>query len=297
MIDESSSLSPAEVSAGWSTARSLEFVSEVQLSTHICSYYRVDIAALKAMKPTILLTTLRKPMDAFFSEGPGLEELKAAIMRTIPTIRVIHDIDPMTISEIYAASFLISMSFLYGEPIHIVRDTRKQLARIARDSSSSRHSSRYVPLRVAVVQWDDPIYLAAGWIPEAISIAGGVPSTETVPGGASVAVGVSDLLLADVVVFAICAVDLAGCSLRARKFTQIHASILANSRSSVRLVAVDASVNFSRPTLSALVGTTQLIADIINNKSNPGWTEINRNMSKNHLSEFALDSSSRRGRT
>lgn len=243
-----------QVAAGWAAAtnRAPPLVPDLQALT--CAYYGVDLDALASTRPTLLLSILPEPSSPL---APTHEEITAALRSAIPSLRAVLHIDPATASEIAAATRTIA--------------TALGITTIPHFSLSPRITNTPTPT-VAVLQWADPVYLAGAWIPEAVRNASG-RSIHTRIGGASASCTVAQLAQYDIVVFAVCALGLQRCTKIARNFLAKHKHNTSFRRT--RFVAVDATRAFTFATPAMFRETTEVIMDILGNRSNPAkWTEM-----------------------
>lgn len=116
-------------------------------------------------------------------------------------------------------------------------------------------------LKVAIVQWADPLFLAGDWVPGVAILAGSDGDGFTHEGGPSVSVMVEDVTGVDLLVFAVCAVQLAGCRTIVNDFMEKNSKALRGWNG--RVLFTDATTLFSRPSLSAVVQSAEVIAEIV----------------------------------
>lgn len=110
------------------------------------------------------------------------------------------------------------------------------------------------------MQWTDPLYLAGDWIPEVVTLSAAGDGF-TKPGAPSIPVHPADLKRVDIVLFAVCALDLRACQMVVNRFWRQNAHTLRVWTG--KLVAVDASRLFSRPALSTVVKSAEVIAEVV----------------------------------
>jgi iron complex transport system substrate-binding protein len=280
--DESgaNSLSSREIAAGWSAAVAQTAVgwstsdsAERVVSERLCSFYRTHVPALARAAPAVVLTHVARPRGL---TEPDEDEVRAALRWLSPSTRTVLSLDPSTVTEVFAAAHAVARAL--GTPaaaLHAVQATRMRLARVeeyaasvatlqkkaARPASSNVMGFRRRP-RVAVVQWADPLYLAGGWVPEAVHLAGG-EDPFCRPGGPSVVIEAGDLNRVDVLVVAVCAVGLNGAEKIAEELWHARARELTSC--TARVVVVDAVRLFSRASLSAVADSVECMAEILAN--------------------------------
>lgn len=257
------SLSGREIAAGWGMNRTRQ--NELQWLT--CDYYHVDIDALSAIRPQIILTILPTPKNSL---DPTHEEIVCALKHRIPTLCDVLHIDPITATEIYAAAFSVSDVLLLPRTI-----VQQKIAMCKNSIQLAHRGYCTATQRIAIVQWADPIWLAGAWVPEAVAYAGG-DCAITRPGGPSVVCNAQSLTNCDIIVFAICAVDLTECGNIARRFLNAHHKLF---RETTRFIATDANTLFSRATLTSLSQTVQVLSDITTSSLKSSfksvlWTEL-----------------------
>jgi iron complex transport system substrate-binding protein len=116
----------------------------------------------------------------------------------------------------------------------------------------------FVPPRVAVIEWPDPMYAPGNWTPEIVEAAGGT-NVFGAAGGSSRRSNVDELAAArpEVVVLAFCGLTLHETQARFREVTKDPGFVRATRF--VRTYAVDGSVFFSRPG-PRLVSGVELLA-------------------------------------
>lgn len=115
--------------------------------------------------------------------------------------------------------------------------------------------------KVAIVQWVEPLFLAGDWVPGVAVLAGSAGDGYTREGRPSVSVGVDALRGVDVVVFAVCAVGMEGCRQIVQEFVKREERKLQGWKG--RFVVTDATMLFSRPAISTVVQSAEVVAEIV----------------------------------
>ncbi len=274
-----SSLSLDELSAGWSTVMSSQSPVgcnlHAQLSKLVCSFYYVDIAKLAVTKPTVVFTILPQP-NSFLE--PSMDEIIEAIKLEIPSVQEVHSINPSTLSEVFAAVYEIARVLKCREAAsRAVADAKNRLQCISRSMQTvcetmARKERPGKLQRIAIVQWTDPIYLAGDWIPEVVEIGGGLANMFTRPGGPSITISEKQLLEFDIIVFAICAVGLNGCRDICKKFFAKHSALLRDR--TPRFIGTDATILFSRPSLSSVLLSAEVVSEIVADSNTYGHRNV-----------------------
>ena len=114
-------------------------------------------------------------------------------------------------------------------------------------------------MRVLVLEWLDPPYVAGHWVPELVALAGGEDVGNT-PGSPSVARSWRELALAapDLVVIALCGLDTARATRELAAVTDPDAHALLNRRVEI----IDGNAYTSRPG-PRLVDAVEVLARLI----------------------------------
>jgi iron complex transport system substrate-binding protein len=278
-------LASREIAAGWSAVTARESASwqprsaESVVAERLCSFYRTHARALACAAPTVVLTHVMPPRGVL---EPNEDEVLAALRSLSPATSIVLSLDPTTVSEVCAAAHAIARAL--GAPsaaFHAVKAARARLdcveryalrgtvfaadaattaAASARDRGETKQSTWRRRPRVAVVQWADPLYIAGGWVPEVVLIAGG-EDVFCRPGGPSVSIEPTELHQIDVLVVAVCAVGLDGAQKITEELWRTHPRQLSSCRARVALV--DAVRLFSRASLSAVADSAECLAEII----------------------------------
>lgn len=238
-------LTPQEISSGWS-ALAVHPLCHA-LSTRICSFYTVDVEALRRLRPNIVITHLTPPRDL----EPSQEQVVLALKSIIPGITVINT-NPTCLKEVYQLYHDVG-NHVGTSSVKCVANMRSKILSLSRLPAQNAPS-------VAVVQWTDPLYLAGDWVPEIISH-WAHPHHLTSPGSPSVCVSPDALRKTDVVVFAICALDIDACSRVIQSFWSSNRNVFDNWRG--RLICTDATRLFSRVALSVIVTSAEVLAEIV----------------------------------
>ena len=133
----------------------------------------------------------------------------------------------------------------------LVAECRARLDRIAASVVLAE------PVRVAAIEWGDPLYAAGHWVPELIELAGGIDVLAEA-GQASRRVTAAEVRAAepDVVLFLPCGYDLAAATAEARALPALLGL-------DVPVWALDASTRFSRCTPESVVAGTAVLAGIL----------------------------------
>lgn len=252
-----------QVSAGWNQVNGYESLSnalrdDALLASRLCSFYHVDMEKLAQAKPTHVLTHIaaaHTPLE------PGPEEVEMAMMLQVPSVIRVLSVNVHTLAEIYTLHHRIAA--LLRTPaaaVAPVASARSRLGQIA-----SRASVNRTRPSVAVVQWTNPTYLAGGWIPEVIKIAGGtVPSPMPAQGAMSRHIAPKEVFQFDYVVFVPCAVAIE----KGKKIVHSFWKSIPRSgaESCSKFVIVDGTRLFSWLGVTNVVRTAEVISEVVSGR-------------------------------
>ena len=241
-----SALSPLEISTGWSALPLHPLYRKLQ--SCLCSFYDVDIPALVALNPTLILTHIKH--DEWHEMHHNVQ---AMLHEFLPHVRLISS-HPQSIDDIYALYRTISTV------LHIPVEQTITSSESALQTLIAVPRALTTTTTAAVVQWSDPVYLAADWVVQLFPRTfQSHPSTCT--SAPSVRVHVDHLRQCQLLIFAICAVDLEGCRRHINAFLQSNAYVFEEWKPTI--VATDATSCFSRFALSAVVDTARVLREIV----------------------------------
>jgi iron complex transport system substrate-binding protein len=194
--------------------------------------YELDEAALGRLEPDLIVTQALCAVCAV-----AYEDVKAVAERLDPAPEVIS-LDPHTLGEVLGdARTLAEAAGAREAGVDLIGDAASRIDRVrlaVRDAA---------PVRVAALEWLDPVYVAGHWTPQLIEYAGGV-DVHGMPGEHSERLGWEALRAArpEVVVVMPCGYDAGRAAEEAYDFADALRGLGAK-----RIVAVDAAAYFSRP--------------------------------------------------
>ncbi|HTU80326.1 MAG TPA: ABC transporter substrate-binding protein [Solirubrobacteraceae bacterium] len=209
--------------------------------------YELDHDALAALAPQLIVTQALCPVCAV-----SYEEV-SELASTLPSAPRVIALDPKTLGE--AMGDMRTLAEATGRREQGAELVRQAAARVERVRLGVRGQRR---LRVAALEWLDPVYVAGHWTPQLIELAGG-EDVLGLPAQPSRTVGWEELATAqpEVVVVMPCGYD----EERARAEAIAQASALARLGAR-RIVAVNASAYFSRPG-PRLIDGLELLAHVL----------------------------------
>jgi iron complex transport system substrate-binding protein len=194
--------------------------------------YALDRDALRELEPDLIVTQELCPVCAV-----SYDEV-ATLAKELPSRPQVIALDPKTIGE--TLGDVRTLAQATGNRDRGVELIAQAAGRIDRVKLAVRGQSR---VRVAALEWLDPVYVAGHWTPQMIELAGG-EDVLGLPGEHSEVFSWQQVAAAkpEVVVVMPCGYD----AVRAREEALEHADELA-ALGARRVVAVNASAYFSRP--------------------------------------------------
>lgn len=305
-FDASAVRDAAEISAVDAAARAAAGATPTAtaadlLRSRLCSFYHVDVAALVATAPDVVLTHVAPAgapgADPFGDDaaaaaagGGGPTAILAAALSSLlppgrPPVRIVS-VAAETMADATAAAAAVTASA--GVPAAgtaLLTAFGPRLARGVRDVPRTPAARP----TVAVVQWADPLFCAGGWVPEAVAAAGGTDGV-CVPGGPSVGTTWAGLAAegVGVVVMAACAMPLAAnarlgrAALAGEAPAPDAAAAPDLARRGVAVYAVDATTAFSRLSPGCIVATVGVLGRVLRDVAagadgagaGPGWARL-----------------------
>ena len=209
--------------------------------------YELDSLRLAELSPDLIVTQAVCEVCAVSYDDV------VAIAATLPGRPRVLSLDPLTLDEVLQD--LVRVAEAAGDPATGRRadeDARARLTAVERSVAGAKRP------RVLAIEWLDPPFVAGHWVPEMISIAGGLDSLG-VAGAKSRTADWSELEAAgaEVVLAMPCGYDARRSAEEAEAFAQRLSALGAE-----RVLAVDASAYFSRPG-PRLVAGIELLAGIL----------------------------------
>jgi iron complex transport system substrate-binding protein len=209
--------------------------------------YELDAGRLEELAPDLIVTQAVCEVCAVSYDDV------VAVAATLPSRPGVLSLDPLTLDDVL--NDLVRVAEAAGDPAagRRARDgARERLVRIAGAVAGAGRP------RVLAIEWLDPPFVAGHWVPEMISIAGGVDPLGTA-GAKSRTVEWPELeaVEADVVLAMPCGYDATRSAAEAEAFADRLAALHAE-----RIVAVDAAAYFSRPGPRLVTGV-ELLAGIL----------------------------------
>jgi iron complex transport system substrate-binding protein len=224
--------------------------------------YELDEAALRRAQPDLIVTQALCAVCAV-----SYEDVKTVAQRLDPEPAVVS-LDPHTLGEVLGdVRTLAAATDSKDAGVELVQDATSRIDRVR---LAVRNAA---PVRVAALEWLDPVYVAGHWTPQMIDYAGGF-DVLGMPGEHSERRRWEDVRAAqpEVVVVMPCGYDAERAAEEAYEFGDELEALGAR-----RVVAVDAAAYFSRPG-PRLVDGLELLAHVLHPDrvldAPPGLVEI-----------------------
>lgn len=215
--------------------------------------YQLDVEALRRLQPDLIVTQSLCAVCAVSHEDVR------AIAEQLDSRPKVISLDPRTLGEVLGdVRTLAEATGTRDAGVDLIADAARRIDRVrlaVRDRP---------PLKVAALEWLDPVYVAGHWTPQLIEYAGGV-DVLGMAGEHSERVGWELVAAAepDVVIVMPCGYDAPSAHAQALGFADRLTSVGAG-----QVVAVDANAYFSRPG-PRLVDGLELLASILHPEAVP----------------------------
>lgn len=243
------------------TSRAIHDAVRARLAEGL-SIYDVDLEGLRAAAPTHLLV---QDQCAVCAVTPS--DLEAAIAAWLDPKPLLVRLSPHQLADVWRDIETIGAATGRADAARsLTRELSHRLSDLAETPGINRDR-----LRVACVEWIDPVMIAGHWVPELVRLAGGFPVLSGT-GQPSRVVSLEALAATrpDVVVVQPCGFDLDTARREWRRAPSLRAAIAGwrDARGApVRVALCDGERFFNRPGPS-LVDSAELLAEIL--RSAPG---------------------------
>lgn len=196
------------------------------------SIYELDVGLLAELEPDLIVTQALCPVCAVSYEDV------ARVAEELPSRPRVISLDPRTVGETLGdVRTIAEATGRRREGVELIARTAGRIDRVRLAVRGLRR------VRVAALDWLDPVFVAGHWTPQLIELAGG-EDVLGLPGEPSETVGWERVREAgpELIVAMPCGYDAS----RAHEEALAHAELL-RATGAARAVAVDASAYFSRP--------------------------------------------------
>jgi iron complex transport system substrate-binding protein len=134
--------------------------------------YEIDVESLRASRPDVIVT-----QDLCDVCAVSLDDVRAAVARLARNDVAIVNLHPTRLDDIWADILRVAAALDRREPgDRLVAEMKARVAEIERRAAAT-------PTRPSVltIEWIDPVMVGGMWMPELVSLAGGIPLV-TAPG-------------------------------------------------------------------------------------------------------------------
>jgi iron complex transport system substrate-binding protein len=219
------------------------------------SIYQIKTDLLEELQPTHIVTQDQCDVCAI-----SLKEVEKAVDSLTNSSPKIISLQPKVLQDVW--SDIERVANIFAVQSQNLLENLEARVKIVQHKTQDLSKTEHLPT-VACIEWTDPIMIAANWIPELVSLAGGKPLFG-LTGQPSASLNWETLLSAnpDVIIFMPCGFDLNRTRQEAQtlisrpEWQQIHAN------KSGRVYITDGNSYFNRPG-PRLVDSVEILADIL----------------------------------
>lgn len=238
------------------------------------SVYQIKTDVLTLLQPTHILTQAQCEVCAV-----SLPEVEAAVAQLTGTTPQVLSLQPNFLADIWAELRRVAIALL-GDA-----GTARAETAIAALQDRVQHCQAIVATAshrptVVCIEWPDPLMAAGNWVPELVSLAGGVPLLAEA-GHHSPWMTWNDLVKADpeVIILMPCGYDLATTVKESQGLRQHPYWSLLRAVKTGRVYVTDGNQYFNRPG-PRLVDSLEILAEILHPElltpqyQGPGWRSL-----------------------
>ncbi|AFY60617.1 cobalamin-binding protein [Synechococcus sp. PCC 6312] len=230
------------------------------------SIYRVDLEQLKQLNPTHIITQAQCEVCAV-----SLGDVQAAVNQLTETAPEIISLQPRTLADVYQDIQTVAQA-LHLDPKPVLDDIETRLTIVNLESRTPdlfQTQTNTNPLKVACIEWTDPLMAAGNWVPELVELAGGQNLLGQV-GEHSPWLDFQELVKhqPDVIIFMPCGFNLFQTQIAVQELLSQPAWVNLLAREHPKLYAVDGNQYFNRPG-PRLVDSAEIIGEILHAARSP----------------------------
>lgn len=238
------------------------------------SVYQVDTGVLEQLKPTHILTQAQCDVCAV-----NLTDVEAAVAQLTQVQPQIISLQPNTLAEIWADIRHVA-AVLGVESEQTIAALQMRIAACDRSPGSPQALAQTDRPTVACIEWSEPLMAAGNWIPELVTLAGGVPLFATI-GQHSPWLEWDALVAADpdIVILMPCGYDLAKTQEDVKILTRHPQWQTLRAVQTHHVYATDGNAYFNRPG-PRLVDSLEILSEILHPSSSQccyegqGWLRV-----------------------
>lgn len=228
------------------------------------SVYQIKTDVLQTLQPTHILTQAQCEVCAV-----SLPEVEAAVQTVTGTTPHVLSLEPTRLDDVWSDIRHVAQALLgdAGSPLAETAIAALK-ARIEVCRQRARSESRRPT--VTCIEWPDPLMAAGNWVPELISLAGGLP-TLSHPGQPSTWINWNDLFRTDpdVILLMPCGYDMEQTAHEVAVLVKHPDWPLLKAVKTNRVYLTDGNQYFNRPG-PRLVDSVEILVEILHPAKTPG---------------------------
>lgn len=232
------------------------------------SVYRVDAEALRRLSPDVIITQTQCEVCAV-----SLKDVEAALGRELETRARVVALEPNSLKDVFEDIRKVARALnAAGKGEALVASLKARIDRVP-----AAVAKRPRP-RVACIEWLDPLMSAGNWVPELVTLAGGVNLFgEAGKHSPYMDFGSLEKADPDVIVAMPCGFDLARTRAELEALTGLPGFSKLKAAREGRVYAVDGNQFFNRPG-PRLVESLEILAEVLHpgvlafGHEGTGWT-------------------------
>ncbi|MBD2777955.1 cobalamin-binding protein [Iningainema tapete] len=219
------------------------------------SIYQINTDVLEKLQPTHIVT--QDQCDVCAVSLSDVEKAVATLTHSSPKI---ISLQPNVLQDVWAD--IERVGNIFGVNSLQVIENLEARVKIIAQKTQGLSQTEALP-KVACIEWTEPLMVAANWIPELVSLAGGEPLF-SITGQSSATLKWESLVAAnpDIIVIMPCGFDLNRTRTEAQIFTTRPEWEQLHARQSGRVYITDGNSYFNRPG-PRLVDSLEILAEIL----------------------------------
>lgn len=219
------------------------------------SVYKVETEVLEKLQPTHIITQDQCDVCAV-----SLKEVEKAIGNITQSSPEIISLQPKVLQDVWRD--MEELGKVFGVNTLKILENLEARVKIVETRTKGLSATETLP-KVACVEWTEPLMIAANWIPELVTLAGGKPLF-SINGQSSGTITVEKLIASnpDIIIFMPCGFGLERTHQEALTLTQLPEWQNMHAAQTGRVYITDGNSYFNRPG-PRLVDSLEILADIL----------------------------------